>query len=955
MVVQFWFLNSHVGRAEGLETIMRIAGSLWLAMLSARSCRRSTKLLQEIGPHPWESGWDLLWHNSVIYFITPLFPVHTFLGPLMYVGETDNMQRRCNEHVIRLCATHGATQQPFFDFIRGQHTHPQKIKAAICEWLFIPVMLVPQEERKCTERTVINRVGILNPPRVYSLMKGRKPSSATTGIALFEQRRPLKRLRKISCLENYQNSPPHLARKAWQIDLQQIAAAICGHSFPGSGLHAAKAWRLEPGQWVYVVNRVRNCEEGWRRRRGLEILRRISNVRPRLPPPICIIQCRLPWIGSRKGSSIIISAVKKLLNHWRHNGIWVPILRHARIRFHWSRTTTLSQALSTAQDFQRLICNQQVVSCDCRLRANSDARWVGVTIDGEFHIATPQQMIPWPTDLSHLAHHSASITLPPKRSHVLALLRENLRTLRDRCRVPTTDIAIEEIAGECGEELLQLLQVSTRSFPITWPHINKARHFLEGLFVQYFDHNTSSIGAFCPSLVQQFGQRILDFGPHNKGLDFHWSSNMSEVREVHRLSTIAALPEHLQPTRLSSVKKSCWKLGRVKLLPKWKAPGLKWRLIIDKHSTPRNMIHSITCRAIDTVLDQYPRHTWSDCRSIQEVIMMSRFFNFQLDRDFPDGICHWTESADMCDCFHHLPTPDAPRIWCDISRFWNGKGINYITVPRKARTGRGRLGKHESPGSITLSFEDVGAVLSEFHQTNLVQLGEHIGRELRGAPMGDSLSSAVLRLFKFQREQLCKLNGFSHAGTCNKTIWIQGCKVAVLDVSFRDDLRLFCAWSPHSPLTSDHVQAWAAKELESRYVTGSMKLERSDDHCFVGLSTRWIHKSLVLCPNFNNSYNDSRTIKPWYSWAPKTQQNAVVFGLLCRAYQQCNVDFARSSAFIGAITVLLQAQYPMSEIALRACKWARTWKPLGSEDVPASNIVDIRHALSHTAHQSHSQ
>ena len=134
-----------------------------------------------------------------------------------------------------------------------------------------------------------------------------------------------------------------------------------------------------------------------------------------------------------------------------------------------------------------------------------------------------------------------------------------------------------------------------------------------------------------------------------------------------------------------------------------------------------------------------------------------------------------------------------------------------------------------------------------------------------------------------------------------------------------------------------------------------MKLERSDDHCFVGLSTRWIHKSLVLCPNFNNSYNDSRTIKPWYSWAPKTQQNAVVFGLLCRAYQQCNVDFARSSAFIGAITVLLQAQYPMSEIALRACKWARTWKPFGSEDVPASNIVDIRHALSHTAHQSHSQ
>lgn len=56
MVVQFWLLNSRAGQVEGLEVIMRTAGGLWLAMLSAKSCRCSNRLLNKIGLHPWENG-----------------------------------------------------------------------------------------------------------------------------------------------------------------------------------------------------------------------------------------------------------------------------------------------------------------------------------------------------------------------------------------------------------------------------------------------------------------------------------------------------------------------------------------------------------------------------------------------------------------------------------------------------------------------------------------------------------------------------------------------------------------------------------------------------------------------------------------------------------------------------------------------------------------------------------
>ena len=185
----------------------------------------------------------------------------------------------------------------------------------------------------------------------------------------------------------------------------------------------------------------------------------------------------------------------------------------------------------------------------------------------------------------------------------------------------------------------------------------------------------------------------------------------------------------------------------------------------------------------------------------------------------------------------------------------------------------------------------------------------------------------------------------NHVDTCNKTVYLHGTKVVIFDISFRDDLRLFCAWSRSSELCPAVVQSWATEQLERRYLTGSMKLDTSDDKVFVGLSTRWVENCLVLSPKFTDSYHDSHTIKPWNSWAPEAQRKAAISGLLCRAFYQCSIAFARKSAFINAFRILLDAAYPLHEISKQARKWAKSWQPPCLELCAPSNMTDIDHAL----------
>ena len=69
-----------------------------------------------------------------------------------------------------------------------------------------------------------------------------------------------------------------------------------------------------------------------------------------------------------------------------------------------------------------------------------------------------------------------------------------------------------------------------------------------------------------------------------------------------------------------------------------------------------------------------------------------------------------------------------------------------------------------------VSFDNVNLVLQSFSSTNYVVIPGDVGRELRGAPMGDVLSGAILRLFKFSREHGMAPDAHGYAGTCTKLV-----------------------------------------------------------------------------------------------------------------------------------------------------------------------------------------
>ena len=97
----------------------------------------------------------------------------------------------------------------------------------------------------------------------------------------------------------------------------KTVSALTGHRFPGHGEAAIFAWRLSRSQWLFVVNRVDRHEEGWRRRRGLSILRRIARVRRDLKFPISRVLCSACWVGSGRGRELVLGALRELIGTWR--------------------------------------------------------------------------------------------------------------------------------------------------------------------------------------------------------------------------------------------------------------------------------------------------------------------------------------------------------------------------------------------------------------------------------------------------------------------------------------------------------------------------------------------------------------------------------------------------------------------------------------------------------------
>ena len=173
---------------------------------------------------------------------------------------------------------------------------------------------------------------------------------------------------------------------------------------------------------------------------------------------------------------------------------------------------------------------------------------------------------------------------------------------------------------------------------------------------------------------------------------------------------------------------------------------------------------------------------------------------------FPSFAC---ASEEMCDCFHHLPCPDLTLVLERLLTFWSERGVSRVSVPRSSGLGPDRLGTYDLPGWLNVELSDMSCTFCHFTETNFVEVRGMVGREFGGGPMGDALSGAALRLFKWWRES--PFGGsdptpiIRFCGSHTQLIHLSGTNVLVLDVSFRNDVRQFCAWDSRSVISVDQV------------------------------------------------------------------------------------------------------------------------------------------------------
>lgn len=963
-ILRFWVLGLNVHGKWSLDAvILRVAASLWLTCLQVSTSRRDEHLLRIIGTDPWHYGWTHLWSHPSVYWILPLPLRRSVCGTVIYVGESEFFGRRAVEHVLRMLAPRGVTQQPVYTVLQGDAASFVELRCCLCSVLLVPLFYASEAltERLLQEKCLTDAVGSLNPPRVYTLLRtlpnSSKKRTVSAGSRLYVNARKVRRLRHKSAVPSLSGPVASVVRDSWCEGLRRTAAALCGRVFPNSNECALAAWRLAPGPWCYVVRRISQSEDGWRRARGLKMLRIIASKRRDLIGPISIVRLSGFWPGCKDAEQILTRYFLKLVSQWRERGKWIPILRHARSKVVWTASPSLSKILKHDGGLADCLNSGCAPACRCGEILAACPAWPCVTFEGRQHIAASQGAVPWPENIMHLAEWPASITLPPTWHDLLASVTACFRKFRDRCRIDDVSMMVESIANECADQLWQ--PDLNANFPTSWEDVAKAKIFLNGLFVSPFDHNLSRLGVFCPFLVYQQACKALDFGCFQKdGANIVWqeASGIDFATVVLQMASIPNLGADLQPLRYSTVPRKDWAIAVPRLFPKWKAPGMKWRLILDKHCTPCCGLHTWVSRAVDVALDAFPVELFSDLPAVSDFMACVADFNSKVAEMMPDA--SWTVAAgDMADCFHHLPCQDAPSIWEELAQFWRDRGQSWISVPPKSCSLKGHFGKTLEVGWFGIDFDSIKIVLEHFCATNYVSLPAWLGLEQNGAPMGDALSGTVLRLFKWKREQVTAqaeaANTVSFPGSRVKLCHVLSCNVLVLDVSFRDDLRKFCAWRTVAPISNDAVLSWACHGLRRRFQVGSMKVEASDACKFIGLHTLWIHNGLRVYPCMPDPWaaalyqeTDNLPLKPWVSWAPAKQKLATLRGMLARAwYLSSDQEAFELAIWECLVSLLKRAWYPWPVVKAESLKWASSWIPKGCTHCPSSNKIAVQRAL----------
>ena len=96
----------------------------------------------------------------------------------------------------------------------------------------------------------------------------------------------------------------------------------------------------------------------------------------------------------------------------------------------------------------------------------------------------------------------------------------------------------------------------------SWADVENARKLLDGLFQQYSNRNTSTVGAFCPSPVFMHASNSLDL--HHMSGDAGncaWSDSAQTSAAICKMAEALRLSPTFRPTFPSSVAQRRWEIG----------------------------------------------------------------------------------------------------------------------------------------------------------------------------------------------------------------------------------------------------------------------------------------------------------------------------------------------------------------------------------------------------------
>ena len=183
-------------------------------------------------------------------------------------------------------------------------------------------------------------------------------------------------------------------------------------------------------------------------------------------------------------------------------------------------------------------------------------------------------------------------------------------------------------------------------------------------------------------------------------------------------------------------------------------------------------------------------------------------------------------------------------------------------------------------------------------KTNFNHIEGKLGRERQGVFQGIKEYFLGLHSAAFP-------NCVAFDDTHCKLLQVHGANCLLLDVSYKDDLRMFFAWNANAQFLHAMLQQWTWSQFELRFRSGTMLLDESDPATFVGLACSWMAGKLHVRPSFPDPFaafvysdGDSQPLVPWCSWMlPQQKKRNAVRGLLCRAYYQSSSRPSRRDAF----------------------------------------------------------